>query len=203
MLPIIALFATMPAGMPTSFTVRSLPVKNTLPSQLVAQLVTTGFADKLACLAANNRNRRLTISGPSDAVEGMVQVVQFLDRAPKRITLQVEVQEVSGALVKNQIELGNNQLGTLVIEGKQRHQLQLTPHLNGDKTISLMVRVATERLRPGISSSLTEVGMTTYRRFSPAKLIELRAPLLWDDRSSLKQTYLPLKITASVKNESY
>ncbi len=197
----IALFATMPAGMPTSFTVRSLPVKNTLPSQLVAQLVTTGFADRLACLAANNHNRRLTISGPSDAVEGMVQVVQFLDCVPKRITLQVEVQEVSGALVRDQIELGNNQFGMLVLEGKQRHQLLLTPHVNGDKTISLMIRVWSERRRPGISPDLTEVGMTTLLRFSPHKPIELRAPVLWDDRSSLeKHSYLPLKVTASVKN---
>lgn len=191
MVPVFLFFA------PANFTVRSLPVKNMLPSQLVAKLATSGFSREAMYLAANNRSGKLIVSGPSEVVDDVVQVVQWADVRPQRMAFQIEAQEPLGGRLKGQIELENNEKGLLILKGQQQHKVHLVAHLNGDKTITLLVTVESKQARPGTPTGVTEVGMTAAQRFSPTKPLELRAPVL---RSAEGQrAYLPLRVTASVK----
>ena len=183
---------------PATFSVRTLHLQNITPSQLTMRLAASTFTQELECLTPDDSRKTLTVSGPTAAVQNLVQVVRWLDIPKRQLELLVEIEETPGVRLRSRIELDNNETGIVTLFGNHtRHRFQLIPHLNGDKTLSLAVGVENLQNLGGRPARQVTSGLTSFVRFSPNKPIELRAPI--GARGESGPAFLPLRITTRLK----
>lgn len=86
LLPILLL------ALPTTFSVRTLHLKHLSPSQAITRLSESRFTQPLEQVIPDEQKGTLVVSGPTPAVDGLAQVVAWLDVPNQQLEFQVEIQ---------------------------------------------------------------------------------------------------------------
>ncbi|MBB6048943.1 hypothetical protein [Armatimonas rosea] len=188
-------------ALPSTFSVRTLHLKNLSPSQAVTHLNTSRFAQSLEQLIPDEQKNTLVVSGPTPAVDSVAQVVTWLDIPNPELEFQVTIQESKSTSLERQLQVSNNALGLLTVTNKdRRYQVELLPHLNSDKSLSVLI--TTRELHPSDRRKqwkrISGIGMTMFRRVSLDQTVELHAPTLFVGKGAATP-YLPIRITPRLK----
>jgi type II secretory pathway component GspD/PulD (secretin) len=186
-------------------TTKTLHLKHVAPSQLTLQLIDQAarhpFTEKLERLTPNDTRNTLTLVGPNEAVKTVEQAVRWLDVKKPTIELEVEVVGAPDRQLKGSVLIAQNERGMLTLLARDtRLQFQLTPHINGDGTCSLMI--ATEQNQSYSVSSegfprTSRSGMSSFVRVRLGKPVSLGMPI--GMRMEETTTSLPIRITPRLK----
>lgn len=200
MLVPLLLFTVVPTT-----TTKTLHLKHVAPSQLTLQLIDQAarhpLTEKLERLTPNDTRNTLILVGPSETVKTIEQAVRWLDVKKPTIELEVEVVGAPDRQLKGSVLIAQNERGTLTLLAKDTQlQFQLTPHVNGDGTCSLMIATEQHQSFPVSSEGFPRTsrsGMSSFVRVRLGKSVSLGMPI--GMRTEETTVSLPVRITPRLK----
>lgn len=181
-----------------SFSVRTVHVKNVLPSRMMLRLQDSSFSQSVEALLPNDQKQTLVLGGPTPAVESLVQVIQWLDLPERTIALHVEILEDDQHIFTRQVSVPNNERAELRASSKSRdYTLQLIPFLRRDNTVMLALRTEESKDVSTKPHKRRGVGAVQYQRIPLDRTTELRVPTLKQSASGLP--YLRVRVTPRLR----
>lgn len=150
----------------------------TLPSQdAPGQLVLPRGIERLI---PDETARTVTVRGTPEGLSKLREMARFMDVAPRRVRLGLRllrytypaggkdpIKEEIGALTTN--AANNTPVNLTAFGDGSLFRIEVTPHVNGDNSVSLRVKLSVQTPGQQKPSSVKTVETTNYRRLLPGR----------------------------------
>ena len=129
----------------------------------------------IAEIAPNDADKTMIVSGMAASVNNVKTLCHLLDVKPRQLQIQMRLIEVRGGpsskiretvLAVPTVLVGDSESAQVSIGAPkvQGMNLQVTPTINGDKSITLLTALTVRRLADGATDRIQTAGLRTYLR---------------------------------------
>lgn len=153
-----------------------LPLTQMRPTELMQILAGMNdsilISGSIQTISPNDDKRYLLVEGTPEGVNRLREIIRLLDVSQKTLKLEARIllqnptegasKPMPAKVATAIMEIENNRLSDVVLVGQGRvFRFQMTPHMNGDGTVTLFTRFADARVTSQVSGSYHSFGRNT------------------------------------------